>query len=286
MVFTAISDAKLVSRPLVLFAKLRGATGDLQQHASNQYHKASMLDMTAFLRRFRDDDITADIANQLEVGRLRQVQETRERLRPIIKTIIFLGQQGIALRGRRDDGRDLSDETAQGNFRELLKFRIESGYTALEQHMQTASARATYISKTTQNELISVIGTCIQESILDRVRRGVFYSVIIDETTDVSIIEQFSLSIRHVFENSIEKLCETRWVERHDAVLFVHANLREIHDALCLISENWMDSNATSKADGLLRGNHDTHVRDRSSMSTGSVCRDGEPLQVSADFGH
>jgi len=42
----------------------------------------------------------------------------------------------------------------QGNFRELLKFRIDAGDQLLETHLKTTSARATFISKLTQNEII------------------------------------------------------------------------------------------------------------------------------------
>jgi len=79
--------------------------------------------------------------------------------------LIFLGRQNIALRDHRDDGsvNDLSDYSLknEGNFRELLKFKVLSGDIALEKHLKNAEAIATYISKTTQNTLISIIGIII-----------------------------------------------------------------------------------------------------------------------------
>jgi len=79
--------------------------------------------------------------------------------------LIFLGRQNIALRGHRNDGsvNDLSDNPLEneGNFREFLKFKILSGDIALENHLKNAEATATYISKTTQNTLISIIGNII-----------------------------------------------------------------------------------------------------------------------------
>jgi hypothetical protein len=47
--------------------------------------------------------------------------------------------------------------TNQGNFRELLKFKISSGDTVLEQHLKSAHEKATYISYHIQNELIEYI---------------------------------------------------------------------------------------------------------------------------------
>jgi hypothetical protein len=53
-----------------------------------------------------------------------------------------------------------------GNFRSLLKYRIDGGDSTLEQHLSTTSKTATYISKTTQNELIEICGDCIRQGII------------------------------------------------------------------------------------------------------------------------
>jgi hypothetical protein len=96
---------------------------------------------------------------------MEEIKENRQRLKPIIESIMFLGRQNIALRGHRDDGHlfsssffsDLSSKstsiTNEGNFRELLKFKISSGDTVLEQHLKSAHEKATYISYHIQNEL-------------------------------------------------------------------------------------------------------------------------------------
>ena len=77
-------------------------------------------------------------------------------MKPIIDTLIFLGKQNIPIRGHRDDGIfDNSQKPTEnnGNFRELLNFRISTGDESLKKHLLTSESRATYISKTTQNEL-------------------------------------------------------------------------------------------------------------------------------------
>ena len=98
--------------------------------------------------------------------------ENRERLKPIVESVAFLGRQNIPFRGHRDDGelfqskeccRDSvsSDVLNEGNFRELLRFRVSAGDELLKGHLETAGANATYISKTTQNALIASIGKTI-----------------------------------------------------------------------------------------------------------------------------
>ena len=62
----------------------------------------------------------------------------------------------LGLRGQRNDGSLLhavADEGPvrnEGNFRELLRFRVLSGDEILKSHLDTAAANATYISKSPQ----------------------------------------------------------------------------------------------------------------------------------------
>ena len=65
------------------------------------------------------------------------------------------GKQNIALRGHRDDDKCRSNP---GNFKALLKFRVESGYLILKEHFKSCPKNATFSSKTIQNELIEVTG--------------------------------------------------------------------------------------------------------------------------------
>jgi len=73
-----------------------------------------------------------NVANLVITERMRQCKENRERLKPIIQSIIFLGQQNIALRRHRENNNltyttSYSSTINQGNFLELLKFRISAG---------------------------------------------------------------------------------------------------------------------------------------------------------------
>jgi len=64
----------------------------------------------------------------------------------------------------------------------------------LKNHLDTTSS-ATYISKTTQNELLNCIGEEIQLQIIKDVNEAKFYAVICNETSDIAHKEQLSLSI-------------------------------------------------------------------------------------------
>ncbi|XP_008178843.1 52 kDa repressor of the inhibitor of the protein kinase-like [Acyrthosiphon pisum] len=98
----------------------------------------------------------------------RKVEQNRQKLIPIIETILFCGLQNISLRGHRDDGSinsvDDDIKNQKGNFKALLEFRINAGDQILKEHFKSATKNTTYIT---------------------------------DETTDVSISEQFSFCVRY-----------------------------------------------------------------------------------------
>lgn len=91
----------------------------------------------------------------------------------------------------------------EGNFREMLRFRIKAGDTRLENHLKTSNSKATYISYTIQNELIEVCKKEITLHILNEIEHAKFYSIMFDETTDISKMSQMSLIIRYIYNEKI-----------------------------------------------------------------------------------
>ncbi|CAG9822191.1 unnamed protein product [Phaedon cochleariae] len=116
-------------------------------------------------------------------------------------------KQGIPFRGHRDDGPLLEESNVtnnEGNFRELLRFRIEAGDKTLEEHLRNTSSRATYISKRTQNELIE----CCKEIlsvIVKKIGDAKYYSIMFDETTDIAHVSQMSIVIRYLEGNNVRE---------------------------------------------------------------------------------
>lgn len=90
------------------------------------------------------------IQNRLSLEVEKQIAKNRIFLTSIIKCIELCGRQGIGLRGHRDDAE--SEALNQGNFRALLKLRVDAGDKELREHLETCDCNATYISETSQNE--------------------------------------------------------------------------------------------------------------------------------------
>ncbi|EFN67053.1 Zinc finger MYM-type protein 1, partial [Camponotus floridanus] len=85
-----------------------------------------------------------------------------------------------------------------GNFRALLRFRVQSGDEVLKEHLLNSAHNAMYTSPDIQNEFIQLIGAEIISQIVKRAIKSRFFTVLANETTDISRIEQFSLCIRYI----------------------------------------------------------------------------------------
>ena len=167
----------LVTKPLSTYKYLSGETGDLCKHARTKYHQHSVALAKKFIDTYNNPQ--NEVINQVQQYRLDQVQENRSRLRTSVDTVLLCGRNNIPLRGHRDDGTlvtcenqdeadpiDLLNPNPQeGIFRKLLRYRA-AGDGDLAVHLRNASSRATYISKSTQNELIYCCGQEILDVIL------------------------------------------------------------------------------------------------------------------------
>lgn len=127
--------------------------------------------------------------------------KNRAILKPIIKTVIFCGRQGLAMRGHKDYGDlDMLSEPSQseGNFRALLRLRVDAGEEILKTHLQGCARNATYISWNIQNEIISACNDVIVKHIATEVNAAKCFAVLADETTDIATVEQMTLCVRYL----------------------------------------------------------------------------------------
>lgn len=111
------------------------------------------------------------------------IEKNRHVLKSILKCIEFCGRRGITLRGHRDNDTqiDLAEKDSHHNntgiFKELIRFQIDSGDSILEEHLRHCPKNATYVSKTTQNELLLCIKMFIQNKIVEEVKNRLDHSL-------------------------------------------------------------------------------------------------------------
>lgn len=146
------------------------------------------------------------ISIQLDTRKREIIKNNRAKLIPIIQTIRLCGRQQFALRGHNDSGRISLEEPAHndGNFRSLLRYRANFGDLTLKKHLIESSCNAMYTSPTIQNELIDSYAQLIQIKIIKNIKQSGHFSILADETTDISQVEQFSLCFRYIDEDAIK----------------------------------------------------------------------------------
>ena len=117
----------------------------------------------------------------------------------VIELVELFARQNISFRGHREDSESLN----RGNFIEFLHHQARYD-PLLNEHLFSGARNAQYITKSTQNELISLCAEDIREQILNLQTAAKYYTLICDETKDISCVEQASIVLRYVTEDTCE----------------------------------------------------------------------------------
>ena len=133
-----------------------------------------------------------DIAETLQRELTKQKSENRQMLLKILSNIRFLARQSIAIRGDGDE--------ENSNFIQLFKLRGEDD-PKFAKWLKKKTDK--YVSADIQNELLKVMGLQVLRDIATSLHSAEFYSIMVDETTDVSNKEQAVLCFRWVSDDLI-----------------------------------------------------------------------------------
>ena len=106
--------------------------------------------------------------------------DNRDCLRKIFHRIRFLTSPGISFRGVGDE--------SDGNYIQILKVRCEEDSRIIECLKRKIDK---YTGGDAQNEMIQIMALSVLRDIAQNIRNAVFYSIMADETTDISNREQF-----------------------------------------------------------------------------------------------
>ena len=196
--------AKLTATPYTDWKK---ATDHLFSHTDEcEYHKTSYNRFDAFLNTQNNPSIRID--QRMTNSTSKTVETNRRFLKSILRALEYLRRQGLALRGRRDDGAALGEDAInKGNFKALLDVMSHTD-EPLRNHLETCSRNSTYISKTTQNALLECIKSYMQGKIVDEINQQQF-GLGVDEVTGSANWEQLGIVERYVKDDRpIERLLE------------------------------------------------------------------------------
>ncbi|CAF1033274.1 unnamed protein product [Rotaria sordida] len=155
------------------------------KHQSTLSHKQANDSYINAVRNLTDN---TDVLKLIDNEHKKQTLENRNYLKEIIRSIIFLAKQGLPFRGHRED----DESKNKGNLLELLEFRSLEN-ELIKKKLKTLK----YTHHSIKNELLSLIQQHIISQIASEIKICKYYSVMIDETTDIIRHQQVSLVIRY-----------------------------------------------------------------------------------------
>ena len=162
------------------FTNWKDATRVFVKHESCDFHKSTA---TALASR-------VDVGDMLSKQAATEKQQNRKYLLKVLSSVRFLARQGLPLRG---DGSETNS-----NLHQLLVLRGED-YPAIHQFLERQQLK--YTAHEVQNELLSIMAQQVLRHIALQLQRAVFFTIMVDETTDCSNKEQVVLAFRWVDEN-------------------------------------------------------------------------------------
>ena len=184
-------------------------------HEKTQSHKEAVIAQALFLQEKTLKDLLNKQEESSRLRRKRKVEANRNVMQRIVDTISFLGKQGLAFRGHREHVDD--DSSNAGNFIEALKYlsqydpviylhlekvkEYQEGKPGKPQGKVGRGKKLTFLSMTTQNKIIDIIGNEIAAEISLRIKDCRAWALIADTTPDITKHEQLSVCVRIVEKN-------------------------------------------------------------------------------------
>ena len=129
----------------------------------------------------------------LDPAYVKQQHVASDMLLKIVETIYFLCRQGLGLRGTSVAGN--VDVEPNSNFIQSLRLRAIDDPRMLDWLSQKGNK---FTSPEIQNSIIKIIAHDVLRSTLKEVKKAVNYTILVDETTDISNHEQAVFCVRWV----------------------------------------------------------------------------------------
>ena len=166
------------------------------QHERSDYHTTSFCAWKEFQQRLiSGKTIDATISSLHE----KTINENRHYVKQVAKVLCLTARQKIAQRGHKED----VNSPNKGNFLEILELLSEQD--DIVKRRLEGKSRVKYTSPKIQNEILALLAQIIRKEITNELYASVNFSLIVDESKDISKKEQLSVVVRYLFSNSIHE---------------------------------------------------------------------------------
>ncbi|XP_060858819.1 zinc finger MYM-type protein 1-like [Metopolophium dirhodum] len=150
------------------FTRYKDIHENCRNHISNNWHQGATEAAKSFV-----EEVPINI--MMVSGHQKILEQNRKIISSIISNVLFCGTHDLPFRGKGQN---------------------EAGDQYLQNHIEKGKRNAIYTSPQIQNEIINISGTVIKDCIINDVKKAVAFSIMADETADISGTEQLSIGIR------------------------------------------------------------------------------------------
>ncbi|XP_078495463.1 zinc finger MYM-type protein 1-like [Ciona intestinalis] len=163
------------------FNDWRKGRAAIRKHGSSEIHRECVS------AKLNDSSRAADLVTDISVSKMK---ENRIALNALFDAICFLGRQGLALRGYTEENSNLVQSLKLlGKYNDTVKNWI--------------SRKTRFLSAEIQNEILESLALRVLRHEIHQVKAARLFSIISDETADVSNKEQVCICIRYVDDKFI-----------------------------------------------------------------------------------
>jgi len=147
------------------------------KHEQSVPHKESITKIAGY----NEAKKSGSIINKVNTQYNQEVAENREYLKCVLETLLFCARQGIAIRGHREN----EESQNKGNFQELLNLRSRDN-DIIRRYFTEKEKNFRYVSGEYLNEFLGYMANIVIRDIVDNVLIANIFSIIVDETQDLS----------------------------------------------------------------------------------------------------
>jgi hypothetical protein len=180
--------------------KAHGAGVGFLKHENCDVHNNAMIMWTEY-KSLKSRNVDSVVQLQSDAA-AKQIAENRLYVKTVAEVLLLTATQNIAQRGHRETNFGIGDNP--GNFRKILQLVMRHDKTVSERFMDGSLAKR-YTSKDIQNEILDTLAEMVREQIIEEVKESIYFSVLVDETKDVSHKEQISFVLRYFAHKQVHE---------------------------------------------------------------------------------
>ena len=193
-----------------------GQRGILIIHNNSFSHKQGMVAW----EQFKMTHDRGSVVEQLGSNRAEQIRKNRHYIKSIAEILLLCSKQEISFRGHDERESSLN----KGNFLEILDL-VAKHDPIVKERLSHGPRNAKYTSHMIQNNIIAVMATLLRKRICSSVQKAEFFSLMVDETKDLSKQEQVSFVVRYVDGDTKPAAIKERFLTFHPAAIVLLQNL-------------------------------------------------------------